>query len=59
MILTDLTIFQDPTGTAGTTLTTEVTDYSVTTHGIIGIGIILLLFIIAHLLDRRLNRQYE
>ena len=59
MILADLTTFLTTTGTAGTTLTTEATDYSVTLHGIIGIGIILLLFIIAHLLDRRLNRQYE
>lgn len=53
MTLADLTFTAATTGTAGSTLTTTGAEYTVQTHGTIGIGIILLLFIIAHYLDRK------
>ena len=56
MTLADLTFTAATTGTAGSTLTTTGAEYTVQTHGIIGIGIILLLFIIAHYLDRKYSR---
>ena len=56
MTLADLTSMAATTGTAGSTLTTTGVEYTAQTHGIIGIGIILLLFIIAHYLDRKYSR---
>ena len=56
MILTDLISMAASTGTAGSALTTTGVEYTAQTHGIIGIGIIALLFIIAHYLDRKYSR---
>lgn len=56
MTLADSTFTAATTGTAGSTLTTTGVDYTAQTHGIIGIGIIVLLFIIAHYLDRKYSK---
>lgn len=57
MILQDSTSIQDLTNTAGTTLISDTAQIgTVQTVGITGIGIILLLFIIAHYLDRKYSR---
>ena len=54
--LTDGTLIL--TGTAGTTITTGTTD-TMAGINLIFIGTITVLFIIAHLLDRRLNRELD
>lgn len=57
MILQDLTSIQDSTNTAGTTLILDTAQTgTVQIVGTTGIGIILLLFIIAHYLDRKYSR---
>lgn len=56
MILTDLISMVATTGTAGSTLTTTGMEYTAQMHGAIMIGIIALLFIIAHYLDRKYSR---
>jgi hypothetical protein len=57
MILQDSTSIQDLTNTVGTTLISDTAQTgTVQIVGITGIGIILLLFIIAHYLDRKYSR---
>ena len=56
MILTDLTFTAATTGTAGNTLTTAGESIIILGTGIFPIGIIALLFIIAHLLDLKYSR---
>lgn len=51
MTLTDSISTAASTGTAGNTLTTDLLDF--TAHGYTVVGIITLLFIIGHLLDRK------
>ena len=55
-ILTDGTL--TTTGTAGTTITLGITE-TMAGINLISIGTITVLFIIAHLLDRRLNRKLD
>lgn len=55
-ITTDGTLTQ--TGTTGTTITTGTMD-SMAGINLISIGTIAVLFIIAHLLDRKLNRNLD
>ena len=55
-ILTDGTL--TTTGTAGTTITLGITE-TMAGINLIFIGTITVLFIIAHLLDRRLNRKLD